>query len=71
MASSIASTEYDANARTYSVQFKAGGPIYVYKDVDPATAREVEGADSKGAAIGQYLRGSFDFYKVDPSQDQQ
>lgn len=70
MATSLPIAEYDPAGRTYSVQFKPGGKVYVYKSVDGDTAAQIDGADSKGAAVGQLLvRGGYEFDKIDPPNE--
>lgn len=65
----IAKHSYNEAARTYSVQFREGGPTYVYQEVDKEAASAVRSADDAdlGKVIQSTLvRGGFEFVKVDP-----
>jgi hypothetical protein len=63
----IAQTGYDDAAQDYHVQFKAGGPVYVYHEVDADTAAAIASADSVGKAVSTYLvSGGFKWTKLDP-----
>ena len=64
---SIAQMGYDEGAQQYHVQFRQGGSVYVYNDVDKDTADAIAVADSKGAEIqARLVRTGLNFTKIDP-----
>ena len=68
----IAKHSYDADSQSYTVQFKAGGPTYIYNDVDPETAGRItsaEEADVGKAVRANLVQGDFPFNRVDPEPD--
>lgn len=63
----IAQMGYDAGAQQYHVQFRPGGSVYVYDDVDKETADAIAAADSKGGAIqSRLVSAGLKFTKIDP-----
>lgn len=67
----IANHSYDAGAKTYTVQFKVGGPVYQYNDVPAEVAETVQGAssDDLGKTVQSALvRGGFEFAKLPPPE---
>lgn len=65
----IAQMGYDDGAQQYHVQFRAGGPVYIYKGVPPDIAQTVGESESKGKAIQALLVGQYEFDKVDPQEE--
>lgn len=65
----IASHSYDAATQAFRVQFKAGGPTYVYDGVEPETAAEIMAGENVGSLVQQKLvRGDYPFNRVDPEE---
>lgn len=62
--SQIESIGYDAENKTLEVEFKNGGSVYQYYNVDAATYEEMVAAESKGKFLGQKIKGNFAFMKV-------
>ena len=60
---------YDDSTGEYHVQFKAGGPVYIYPDVDADTAGAIDSSDDPRKAISAVLVGR-DFRKVDPQDEE-
>ena len=68
----IASHSYDAATQAYTVQFKAGGPVYRYADVPQDAAADLVNAQE--ADIGKLVqstlvRGSYEFTKMPPPDE--
>ena len=60
---------YDESAQQYHVQFRPGGSVYVYNDVDKDTADAIAQADSKGGAIqARLVSTGLKFTKIDPPE---
>lgn len=70
----IANHSYDAGSQTYSVQFRDGGPTYIYQGVSQESASEVQNADADnlGKVVQSVLvRGKpYEFVKVEPDEGQ-
>jgi hypothetical protein len=67
----IANHSYDADAKTYTVQFKEGGPVYQYNDVPADVAGTVQSAsqDDLGKTVQAALvQGGFEFSRLPPPE---
>lgn len=65
----IANHSYDESTQSYRVQFKDGGPIYIYSDVDVEKANAIQAADSDqlGKIIqSELVRSDHPFTKIEP-----
>ena len=62
--SQIESIGYDAENKTLEVEFKNGGAIYQYYNVDAATYDGMVAAESKGKFLGKNIKGHFAFMNV-------
>lgn len=62
--SSIKSYEFDNEARTLTVEFKAGS-IYTYWNISDDIARDFHAAESKGSYLAKNIKGKFDYSKVE------
>ncbi len=63
LSSSLRSVGYDAAKQELEVEFKNGG-IYRYSEVEPAVARGLLRAESKGSYFLEHVRDKFSTTKV-------
>lgn len=55
--SQIQSYGYDAASKTLAVHFHRGAKVYLYQNTEPELAAKFTGAESKGKAFGQFIKG--------------
>ena len=69
----IANHSYNEGTKTYEVQFKDGGPKYLYQGVEPDVAATIQNApdDELGKLVQSTLvRGKpYEFVRVDPDEE--
>jgi hypothetical protein len=59
----IKSSTYDFKELCLTVQFNNN--TYIYKGVDPETYNKFVGADSQGSTHNQFIKGKFEFEKIE------
>jgi hypothetical protein len=62
--SSIKSYEFDNEAKTLTVEFKAGS-VYTYQNISDDIARDFHNAESKGSYLAKNIKGKFEYSKVE------
>jgi len=65
---SIAWFDFDADARTLEIEF-AGGGIYRYLNVPPATCRALRAAESKGRFVNESIKPRYRYERVSVPED--
>lgn len=67
--SMIESSSYDFKHQILTVHFK--GATYVYHGVDAQTHSDFATADSQGQALNKFIKGKFEFEKINVETKQE
>jgi hypothetical protein len=60
----IAEMKYNSTNETLIIRF-VSGLVYEYKKVPPKIFRAMQRASSKGTFLNQFIKGHYDFIKVE------